>query len=84
MLTIHMRGKGNDEQAVASQQETAPHLKLLGVTVLTSMDAASLNEIGLSRSPEEQVLSLAGFAGGRDEWSGLLYARGRKNSRDPR
>ena len=63
MLTIHTcGGKEMMSKAVASQQETAPRLKLLGVTVLTSMDAASLNEIGLSRSPEEQVLSLASLA----------------------
>ena len=63
MLTIHTcGGKEMMRKAVASQQETAPHLKLLGVTVLTSMDGASLNEIGLSRTPEEQVLSLANLA----------------------
>ena len=63
MLTIHTcGGKEMMSNAVASQQQTAPHLKLLGVTVLTSMDAASLNEIGLSRSPDEQVLSLASLA----------------------
>ena len=63
MLTIHIcGGKEMMGEAVAYQQKNAPHLKLLGVTVLTSMDGASLNDIGLGRSPEEQVLSLASLA----------------------
>ena len=63
MLTIHTcGGKEMMERAVTAQQETAPNLKLLGVTVLTSMDAASLSEIGLNRSPEEQVLAMANLA----------------------
>lgn len=63
MLTIHTSGgKEMMRRAVASQQEAAPNLKLLGVTVLTSMDQTSLSEIGIGRSPEEQVLALADLA----------------------
>lgn len=35
---------------------------LIGVTVLTSMNQADLNEIGISVSPEDHVLNLAGLA----------------------
>lgn len=63
MLTIHTcGGREMMQKAVAAQQEAAPHLTLLGVTVLTSMDQASLSEIGLARSPEDQVLALADLA----------------------
>jgi orotidine-5'-phosphate decarboxylase len=36
--------------------------QLIGVTVLTSMDEAGLREIGVTSSPREQVLHLAGLA----------------------
>ncbi|MBO7702388.1 MAG: orotidine 5'-phosphate decarboxylase, partial [Eggerthellaceae bacterium] len=34
----------------------------LGITVLTSMDEAALNQIGIDRAPAEQVKLLAGVA----------------------
>jgi orotidine-5'-phosphate decarboxylase len=40
---------------------------LIGVTVLTSMDDTDIAELGIGRSPAEQVLHLAGLA----EKSGL-------------
>jgi orotidine-5'-phosphate decarboxylase len=48
--------------ARAAQQQTKPDLLLLGVTVLTSMDAAALAEIGVSAAPEAQVARLARLA----------------------
>lgn len=36
--------------------------KILGVTILTSMDAKTLLEAGIEKSPEEQVLKLASLA----------------------
>ncbi len=63
MLTLHTAG-GREMMAAArqAQQQTKPELLLLGVTVLTSMDGAALNEIGIDLSPEAQVNRLAKLA----------------------
>ena len=45
----------------ALEQQGSPML-LIGVTVLTSMDESDLLEIGIQRSPSEQVLHLAQLA----------------------
>src|SRR5574343_723330 len=65
MLTLHTCG-GSEmmRAAVAAQQKTNPQLLLLGVTVLTSMDAAGLNEIGVAGAPEQQVERLGRVAAG--------------------
>ena len=42
--------------------ETLPRPLLIGVTVLTSMDEAQLREVGVPRTPQEQVLRLAKLA----------------------
>ena len=65
MLTLH--GSGGPAMLAAAAEaaaklESAP--KLLAVSVLTSMDAAQLQSIGVSSSPAEQVLRLAGLASG--------------------
>ncbi len=63
MLTLHTAGGGEMMRAaVAAQQRTNPKLLLLGVTVLTSMDAAGLNETGVSATPAEQVARLGKLA----------------------
>ncbi len=63
MLTIHTSGGGEMMRAaVAAQQKTNPKLLILGVTVLTSTDAAGLNETGVSASPEQQVARLGQLA----------------------
>jgi orotidine-5'-phosphate decarboxylase len=63
MLTLHTGGGREMMQwAVKAQQQHAPHLLLLGVTVLTSMSAAGLAETGVAGSPEQQVLRLGGLA----------------------
>ena len=63
MLTLHTSGGGEMMRAaVAAQQKTNPHLLLLGVTVLTSTDAAGLNEIGVTASPADQVARLGQLA----------------------
>ena len=41
---------------------TLPRPLLIGVTVLTSMDEAQLREVGVPRTPQEQVLRLAKLA----------------------
>jgi orotidine-5'-phosphate decarboxylase len=60
LLTLH--GSGGSEMlrwAVAARNEHAPEMRLLAVTVLTSMDAAGLAELGVHDSPAEQVERLA-------------------------
>lgn len=63
MLTIHTGG-GREMMAwaVKAQQQHAPQLRLLGVTVLTSMGAKDLNEVGVAAAPEAQVLRLGKLA----------------------
>ena len=63
MLTLHTSG-GREMMTAAHavQQQTKPDLLLLGVTVLTSMDAAALAEIGVPAAPDEQVARLARLA----------------------
>ncbi len=63
MLTIHTAG-GRDmmQRAVQAQADTAPHLRLLGVTVLTSLGGADLRETGIESPPEIQVVRLARLA----------------------
>jgi orotidine-5'-phosphate decarboxylase len=63
MLTLHTCGGREMMQwAVKAQQQHAPNLLLLGVTVLTSMSAAGLAETGVSASPEDQVVRLGRLA----------------------
>lgn len=63
MLTLHTSG-GREMMAAArkAQADTKPELLLLGVTVLTSMDATGLAELGVSVSPEQQVSRLGNLA----------------------
>ena len=63
MLTLHTAGGGEMMRAAKeAQRKHNPKLLLLGVTVLTSMDSAGLNEIGISSSSAEQVARLGGLA----------------------
>lgn len=63
MLTLHTAGGGEMMRAaLAAQQKSNPDLLLLGVTVLTSMDAAGLAEIGVATAPEQQVARLGRLA----------------------
>ncbi len=64
MLTIHLcGGRAMIEAAVSA---AVPDLLLLGVTVLTSTDEATLREVGVCSSMQDQVLRLAelGVEGG--------------------
>ena len=63
MLTLH--ASGGREMMHAAQKaaaQTKPNLLLLGVTVLTSTNAAGLAETGVNATPEAQVLRLARLA----------------------
>lgn len=57
MLTIHLSGGRAMLEAAAAAR--SPDLMLLGVTVLTSADAATLAETGVDSTIEEQVQRLA-------------------------
>ncbi len=57
MLTVHL--SGGRAMLKAAVQAAPPELLLLGVTVLTSSDEATLRETGVSTSVAEQVTRLA-------------------------
>ncbi len=68
MFNVHASG-GMDmmQEAVEGAEEESEKLgisrpKILGVTVLTSMDSEALKKTGINKSPEEQVLNLARLA----------------------
>jgi orotidine-5'-phosphate decarboxylase len=60
MTTIHLCG---GPRMITESVNAAKDTKtlILGVSVLTSMDASALQAIGVPASPEEQVLNLAGI-----------------------
>lgn len=64
MLTIHAGGGGAMIEAArrASDEAGADRPLLLAVTVLTSLDSASLSETGISGGVRQQVLRLARLA----------------------
>src|SRR5436190_15085935 len=63
MLTLHAAGGREMMQwAAKAQQQHAPRLVLLGVTILTSMSGAGLTETGVADSPEKQVVRLGRLA----------------------
>ena len=63
MLTLHTAG-GREMMrgAVQAQEQSAPQLLLLGVTVLTSLGENDLREAGVGAAPEAQVVRLARLA----------------------
>lgn len=63
MLTVHASGGGAMLRAAAAKAaEENAALRLLAVTVLTSIDAVELNFVGVADSPASQVLRLARLA----------------------
>ncbi len=70
MFTVHASGgramiESAAEYAAASARKLGiPRPKVIAVTVLTSLDAASLREVGVGASPAEQVAVLASLARG--------------------
>ena len=62
MTNVHASG-GSRMMSAAKQalEQQGSSMLLIGVTVLTSMDETDLHEIGIQRSPSEQVLHLAGL-----------------------
>jgi len=63
LLTLHASGGAEMlEWAERARADYAPELKLLAVTVLTSMDAAQLRSLNVNADPEAQVPHLAGLS----------------------
>jgi orotidine-5'-phosphate decarboxylase len=86
MITVHAAGgRRMLEAASGAVEDTTPRPKIVAVTVLTSMTASDLGEVGLIESPEYTVARLARLAAqtGCDgvvcsahEAAGLRAARG--------
>ena len=63
MLTLHVSGGGDMlRAAVETARCREPHMKLIGVTVLTSLDDADLSVLGIADKVTAQVLRLAELA----------------------
>ena len=63
LTTLHAAGgRAMLEAAVEARDRARPTLKLLAVTVLTSLDRTALEELGIVQAPEERVLHLARLA----------------------
>jgi orotidine-5'-phosphate decarboxylase len=60
LLTVH--AAGGDEMVRAAVRGAAGRLRILAVTVLTSLDDAALSRIGLAGPAEEAVVRLARLA----------------------
>ena len=63
MTNVHASG-GSRMMSAANQalEQQGSAMLLIGVTVLTSMDDTDIAELGIGRSPAEQVLHLANLA----------------------
>lgn len=59
LLTVHAAG---GPAMIEAAVQAAPHSKIIAVTVLTSIDAATLGQIGQGNKVEEQVSRLARMA----------------------
>lgn len=63
LLNVHASGGSAMMRAAAeAAAEFNPRPKILGVTVLTSLDTTDLDELGWQTSPQEQVMRLARLA----------------------
>ena len=60
ILTVH--AAGGREMMAAAKAAAPPQTKVVGVTVLTSLDKADLGSIGVSGSPADQVARLTDLA----------------------
>ena len=60
ILTVHAHG--GHEMMLAAKQAAPSTTNVVAVTLLTSLDAADLNDLGIERSPADQVARLAWIA----------------------
>ncbi|MEX1117535.1 MAG: orotidine-5'-phosphate decarboxylase [Terrimicrobiaceae bacterium] len=90
MTTIHLAG-GPEMLAACSAE--AGDMRVLGVSVLTSMDKAALGAIGVAATPPDQVLAIAamgvasgirGVVASPQEILALRKAHGKPSSLSPR
>jgi orotidine-5'-phosphate decarboxylase len=63
MITVHASAGSAVLRAAVAAAEPYRQLKILGLTVITSLSDADLPEIGLAPSVKDQVLRLAALAG---------------------
>ena len=65
LLTVHAQGStAMVEAAAAAVRDAGSDAKILAVTLLTSLDAADLEKLGVARTVEEEVLALGRLAAG--------------------
>jgi orotidine-5'-phosphate decarboxylase len=57
ILTVH--ANGGHEMLLAAKRAAPEATKVVAVTLLTSLDAADLSDLGIARSPADQVARLA-------------------------
>jgi len=57
ILTVH--ATGGHEMLLAAKRAAPPATKVVAVTLLTSLDAGDLSDLGMQRSPSDQVAHLA-------------------------
>ena len=62
MLTVHASGGGEMLRAATEAAAAVPALKVLAVTVLTSLDDRDLDKLGIHGRVQDQVLRLAALA----------------------
>jgi orotidine-5'-phosphate decarboxylase len=60
ILTVH--AAGGHEMMFAAKHAAPPETKVVAVTLLTSLDAGDLSDLGIERSPTDQVGRLAWVA----------------------
>lgn len=61
-VTVHASGGSSVLRAAVEAAEPFPDLRVLALTVITSMDEVGLREVGVSSSVDEQVLRLTRLA----------------------
>ncbi|WP_043739531.1 orotidine-5'-phosphate decarboxylase [Thioalkalivibrio nitratireducens] len=73
MLNVHAGG-GLEMMRTAADavRAVSPQSRLIAVTVLTATDAATLQSVGVDRSPDEQVMLLADLAIAQGGLDGLV------------
>lgn len=57
ILTVH--ATGGHEMLLTAKRAAPPATKVIAVTLLTSLDAGDLSDLGMQRSPSDQVAHLA-------------------------
>jgi len=62
MLNVHALGGRAMMEAACEAMAQYPHIKLIAVTLLTSMGESDMREVGLNGNPQDAVLRLARLA----------------------